>query len=99
MTSSSAGLRLLSRICLLLVACRGTPAPNAPSAGVIDSHVHLDYEPVADQLAAAGIVAVVDLGGPIEMLARHYPITVIGSGPMITSPGGYPTDAWAPPSY
>jgi len=66
---------------------------------VIDSHVHLDYEPVADQLAAAGIVAVVDLGGPVDIFSRHYPITVIASGPMITSPGGYPTDAWAPPSY
>ncbi len=61
--------------------------------------MHLDYDPVADQLAAAGVTAVVDLGGPIDMLARHYPIEVIGSGPMITSPGGYPTDAWAPASY
>ena len=69
----------------------------APS--VIDSHVHLAYWPVADRLAAAGVAAVVDLGAPLEALDDVAPLTVLGSGPMLTGPGGYPMGAWDPGGF
>jgi hypothetical protein len=84
------------------MGCGGSkPAPEsaAEPPGVIDSHVHLSYWDVAKELVEHGVVAAVDLGGPIDSLDDAWPLVVIGSGPMITSPGGYPVDAWAPPTY
>lgn len=70
------------------------------TSGVIDSHVHLAYYPVADELARAGIVAVVDLASPLEALDDPVEgLTVLRSGPMITPPGGYPTRSWGADGY
>ena len=63
-------------------------------APIVDSHVHLAFWPVADQLAAAGVEGVVDLAAPERALGAASPIHVISSGPMITHDGGYPLDAW-----
>ncbi len=78
------------------------PAPQTPplvATPIIDSHVHLAYDPVADLLAVHGLRAVVDLAAPESALATTYPITVIQSGPMLTRPGGYPLDSWGSEGY
>ncbi|HEY1547123.1 MAG TPA: hypothetical protein VGG28_04860 [Kofleriaceae bacterium] len=63
---------------------------------IVDSHVHLAYWPVADQLAASGIGVAVDLAAPERTLRTHEPsaIHVLEAGPMLTRPNGYPLDAW-----
>jgi hypothetical protein len=66
----------------------------------IDSHVHLSYWPVGPALLRAGVVAAVDLAAPESALARPtMPLRVIGSGPMITTTGGYPLDSWGSDGY
>src|SRR5258706_14847701 len=69
-------------LCLALVACSSSSAP-APSICVpitpfkdsppqtipiVDSHVHLAFYPVADQLAKHGVLAAVDLASPESAL-------------------------------
>jgi imidazolonepropionase-like amidohydrolase len=66
---------------------------------IIDSHVHLAYWPVADQLAESGVAAVVDLAAPERMLGASSPIHVIGSGPMLTRVAGYPLESWGRDGY
>ena len=68
----------------------------------IDSHVHLAYYPIADELAAAGVAAAVDLASPERTLGappRASALRVITSGPMITPPAGYPTQSWGADGY
>jgi hypothetical protein len=89
---------------LLVAACSSPPPPPASSHGgddipIVDSHVHLAFDPVADQLAVHGVKAVVDLAAPERMLGAKYPIRVIQSGPMLTHPDGYPLDAWGADGY
>ncbi len=68
--------------------------------GVIDSHVHLAYLPMAAELAAGGVVAAVDLAAPVEWLAeRPTDLQILASGPMITAPSGYPTTSWGRNGY
>lgn len=68
--------------------------------GFIDSHVHLAYAPEGDELLASGIVAVLDLGAPLRAFgAKHSPLQVLSSGPMITAKGGYPTASWGADGY
>ena len=73
---------------------------------VADRHVHIELsEPAA--VLAGGVTAVRDLAWPVE---RIFPLAdasempsfdgplIHAAGPMLTGPGGYPTqDAWAPP--
>jgi hypothetical protein len=70
---------------------------------IIDSHVHLAFWPVAGELADHGVAAAVDLAAPFETLAAATtsppPLTVLAAGPMITSPSGYPLDAWGPDGF
>ncbi|MCA9598830.1 MAG: amidohydrolase family protein [Myxococcales bacterium] len=67
---------------------------------LIDSHVHLAVLPRAEELATGGVAAVVDLASPKSFLARsHAPLEVLASGPMITAPGGYPTQSWGQDGY
>ncbi len=80
---------------------RLVPAPAAGAGrlwpAIVDSHVHLTYWPVADRLAASGIAAAVDLAAPaVRGDAR---LRVISSGPMLTSPGGYPLESWGADGY
>lgn len=65
----------------------------------IDSHTHLALYPVADELAAHGVAGAVDLAAPVSFLDRELPVQVRWSGPMITSPGGYPTQGWGRDGY
>ena len=68
--------------------------------GFIDSHVHLAYDPVGEELLASGIVAVLDLAAPLAALsASHGALRVLNSGPMITAPLGYPTTSWGQAGY
>jgi hypothetical protein len=93
------------KVYLLALAACGAPQQAAPAdagmawAPIIDSHVHLTYWPVADKLAAHGVLAAVDLGSPERALGDTAPITVLRAGPMLTHPGGYPLDAWGSDGY
>lgn len=92
------------------------PDPDLPRVDVtgrvlvpalVDSHVHLAYrfgdagrEQGAQQLAASGLGAVVDLAAPVDTLSRGaLPLELVASGPMITAPGGYPTQSWGYDGY
>lgn len=66
----------------------------------VDSHVHLAYHPVHAALAAGGVAAAVDLAAPLASLdAPSGPLRVLSAGPMITAPGGYPTQSWGYDGY
>ena len=68
--------------------------------GFIDSHVHLAYDPVGEDLLASGIVAVLDLAAPLASLnASHGALRVLNAGPMITAKLGYPTTSWGQGGY
>jgi hypothetical protein len=92
---------------LSVVACSAPTTQTQPSnettnrdaIPIVDSHVHLAYCAVADQLAAHGVRAVVDLASPESALGKKYPIAVIQSGPMLTRPGGYPLESWGAAGY
>ena len=71
--------------------------------GVVDAHVHLAFGRAEDALAA-GVVAVRDLGAPLEQAlmwrtgsAQRPPPGrpwVGVAGPLLTAPGGYPSRSW-----
>ncbi len=91
----------------LLAAC-GAPQPPAPGDGgvhwppIVDSHVHLTFDPVGVALAAHGVLAAVDLASPERAVTRGAdpePLVVLRAGPMLTHPGGYPLDAWGSAGY
>ena len=73
---------------------------------VADRHVHVELSRPADVLAG-GVTAVRDLAWPAERIfaladASEMPSfdgpLIRAAGPMLTAPGGYPTqDSWAPP--
>jgi hypothetical protein len=92
---------------LMLVAACSSPSGPAPITShsethlepVVDSHVHLAYYPVGDELALNGIRAVVDLGSPERTLTTTYPIRVLRSGPMLTRLNGYPLNSWGADGY
>ena len=66
----------------------------------VDSHVHLAYQPDAEGMLDGGVVAAVDLAAPVDFLTAELdPLTVIAAGPMITAPGGYPTQSWGSGGY
>jgi len=104
--SPSASARLL--VLAMVVACghgaepstRAAPAQAGVRAtAVIDSHVHLAFWPVADELAAAGVVAAVDLGAPFEGGATAGPLRLVEATPLLTRPGGYPMNEWDPGGF
>ncbi|HEV7558168.1 MAG TPA: hypothetical protein VGO00_22020 [Kofleriaceae bacterium] len=88
-----------------IAACSAPPAPSTPAVAptkwppVIDSHVHLTLWPVADRLAASGVLGVVDLAAPERVLGSKSPIQIMMAGPMLTHPDGYPLDAWGADGY
>lgn len=66
----------------------------------IDSHVHLAYLPRAEELAAGGVAAAVDLAAPEAFLAElPGALEVLAAGPMVTAEGGYPTRSWGAGGY
>jgi cytosine/adenosine deaminase-related metal-dependent hydrolase len=51
--------------------------------------------PGIPKMLAGGVAGAVDLASPEEFLAvDHGQLELFASGPMITSPGGYPLDSW-----
>lgn len=98
-------LRLVTLLVMVL-SCGGPgrtdPTPVQEGLAwplIIDSHVHVSYWPVADQLARSGIGAVVDLAAPEASLGTMFPLTVIAAGPMLTRPDGYPLASWGRDGY
>ncbi len=66
----------------------------------IDSHVHLEYDPRPSELADGGVAAVVDHAAPVRFFEQDWaPLQVLGSGPMVTAVGGYPTQGWGAGGY
>ncbi|MBC7794453.1 MAG: amidohydrolase family protein [Clostridia bacterium] len=60
--------------------------------GFIDSHVHTAYFPASAGLPAKGVVAAVDLGMPVRLMAQTIPnLALHVAGPLVTAPNGYPT--------
>jgi hypothetical protein len=80
-------------------AAQSPPTPTFTWPPIVDSHVHLSYDPVASDLAAHGVLAAVDLAAPERTLGQRAPIEVLAAGPMLTRPGGYPLDAWGADGY
>ena len=65
----------------------------------VDAHVHLAVagEPsvVSREEARGGVAAVLDLGAPERLLPfAHAPLRIRWAGPLLTAPGGYPTQSW-----
>jgi len=60
--------------------------------GFIESHAHLNFKRVpADVVLRHGVTTVRDLGGPVhQMLEGKGRLRILTSGPILTSPGGYP---------
>ncbi|MBV8760797.1 MAG: hypothetical protein JO257_26120 [Deltaproteobacteria bacterium] len=84
---------------LLAVAACHAQAQSPPTQAVtwppiVDSHVHLSFDPVGDELARRGVLAAVDLAAPEATLGKPAPILLVQAGPMLTHGGGYPLDAW-----
>jgi hypothetical protein len=96
---------IVRAVWLVVVAACSAPAPTTTPAerrGIVDNHVHLAYDPVADQLAAAGVTTVVDLASPesaLPGLLATRSLKVIASGPMLTRVGGYPLNSWGRDGY
>ena len=65
----------------------------------VDSHVHLTYAPAGPTLADHGIAAAVDLGAPLDRLPPSDGPKVLVAGPLLTAPGGYPTQSWGRDGY
>lgn len=70
----------------------------------IDAHVHLsvagDLTLVARLELRRGIAGVLDLGEPERLLPiDQRPLRVRWSGPLMTAPGGYPTQTWGRDGY
>jgi imidazolonepropionase-like amidohydrolase len=65
--------------------------------GLVDAHVHLAFGRLEEMLAG-GVVAVRDLGAPLEAalrwLASPAGPTVAVAGPILTASGGYPMNSW-----
>jgi imidazolonepropionase-like amidohydrolase len=65
--------------------------------GLVDAHVHLAFG-ATDEIVTAGVVAVRDLGAPLDAAlgwraAGDGPAVAV-AGPILTAPGGYPTNGW-----
>lgn len=91
------------RIATVAPAPAGAAATGWIMPAIIDSHVHLAFWEVGTALADHGVAGAVDLAAPLDrfpaLVAPDYPITVIGAGPMITEPHGYPLDQWGPDGF
>jgi len=66
---------------------------------MVDSHVHLTLDPVANELEKHGVLVAVDLAAPERAMHDQVPIEILRSGPMLTHPDGYPLDEWGSDGY
>ena len=73
---------------------------------VVDAHVHLsvagDLADVAKRSLDGGVAAVLDLGEPerlLSALGKLGSLRVKFAGPLLTAPGGYPTQSWGKDGY
>jgi imidazolonepropionase-like amidohydrolase len=86
--AARAGLRIPEGVRVLAGACVGP--------GIVDAHVHLAFGSPDAELAG-GLVGVRDLGAPAadsKRWRRHPVLAVAGAGPILTAPGGYPSQGW-----
>lgn len=67
--------------------------------GLVDAHVHVSFSS-PDAIVRGGVTAVLDLGEPADFaFAPHPPLRVRAAGPLLTAPGGYPTQSWGANGY
>jgi hypothetical protein len=79
------------------VAERGAPSGDRLLVpAFIDAHVHLAIAgEVQGELLRSGVASVLDLGAPLTALPfAASALRVVFSGPMMTTPRGYPTQSW-----
>lgn len=95
-----------------VVAIDGSAFPDEPrdevidltgrwlAPALIDSHVHALYWPAIYQLPDAGVAGAVDHAAP-EVVFVQDPgaLRLLAAGPIITAPGGYPTQSWGQNGY
>ncbi|GAC1337662.1 MAG: amidohydrolase family protein [Myxococcales bacterium] len=73
----------------------------------VDAHVHLAFACAtlpegARALLAGGVSGALDLGMPerfLPALGEALPLVLRSSGPLLTAPGGYPTQSWGRDGY
>ena len=66
----------------------------------VDSHVHLVYLPKHLEMAHNGVAVGIDHAAPLGFFATGFaPMLVVGSGPMIAAPDGYPLNSWGKNGY
>jgi imidazolonepropionase-like amidohydrolase len=65
----------------------------------IDAHVHLVFAPRGEALVAGGIAGAVDWAAPLDRLRAPGGPSVVWAGPILTAPGGYPTQGWGADGY
>ncbi len=66
----------------------------------IDSHVHAAYLATISRFPDRGIAAAVDLGKPLSTMGATYNgLQLMSAGPLMTAPGGYPTQSWGRDGY
>lgn len=61
--------------------------------GVTDAHVHFAFAAPADA-QARGVTHARDLGAPAQLAAALRSEQVSVAGPIVTAPGGYPSQSW-----
>ena len=89
---------VVKALLVVLAACHAPPQ-GVRWSPIIDSHVHLSFDPVGAELAKHGVLAAVDLAAPEATLGQPAPIALVRAGPMLTHAGGYPLDAWGADGY
>lgn len=91
---------IVKALLVLVAACHAQPQPAGVRwPPIVDSHVHLSFDPVGGELATHGVLAAVDLAAPETSLGKPAPIALVQAGPMLTHVGGYPLDAWGADGY
>lgn len=60
---------------------------------LIDEHVHLAFGG-SDAMLPGGVAAVRDLGAPLDLALAWQSADVRVAGPVLTAPGGYPSNGW-----
>jgi imidazolonepropionase-like amidohydrolase len=72
---------------------RGAEQVGWIGPGLYDAHVHLAFGTV-EEMRRGGVLAVRDLGAPPHLADRWRGPDVEVAGPLLTAPGGYPSNGW-----
>lgn len=65
----------------------------------IDAHVHGVYRQSGGEQARGGIAGAVDWAAPLDQVGSPVGPHTVWAGPILTAPGGYPTQGWGRDGY